>query len=245
MTDTTQNIQKQLRGKDGKLVANRATPTLAILDAVDTVVKSIRARFPEVPPIVLVVGASGKRARSMVHGHFAPDRWESKNGAHEILLSGESLRRGAEPTLGTILHEVAHALAASREIKDTSRGARYHNKAFKKLAEEVGIVVEYSKQLGWSETTVPPETAKLYKSELAVLRKALKAYRRPEPENAKKPSKNMRVECGCRAVTVPIKFYDKGTFTCDECDEVFLPVESIDEDEEPEDGPAIKEVDAS
>jgi len=226
MTDTRENIKAQLRDSKGRLVSNKATPTLSILEAVDQVMRAVRQRHPEVPPVVLVVGASGKRAKSMVHGHFAPDRWEAgKSQQHEISLSGESLERGAVATLGTILHESAHALAAGRGLKDTSREGRYHNKVFKAVAAEVGIDVAYDPKIGWSETTVPDDTVKLYRAEVAALKKALKAYRRPELDRPKAPSKTIKLECECRSVRVPKSFYDKGEIQCVECGDYFQPVE--------------------
>jgi len=44
--------------------------------------------------------------------------------------------------LGTLLHEAAHGMAATRQIKDTSRQGRYHNRRFAELAAELGITVE-------------------------------------------------------------------------------------------------------
>ena len=58
------------------------------------------------------------------------------------MISGEGLRRTARDVLGVLLHEAAHALAAARGIKDTSRQGRYHNTQYKTLAEELGITVQ-------------------------------------------------------------------------------------------------------
>lgn len=229
MTDTRENIKTQLRNSKGRVVSNKATPTLAITEAIDATVRAIRTKHPDLPTLVLVVGASGKRSNSMVHGHFARDRWEAKGFSHEVLLSGESLKRGPEATLGTILHECAHALAAARELQDTSREGRYHNKRFHALAKEVGIDVSYDKKLGWSETTVPKETIALYKPELAELRKALKAYRRIEPDKPKAAPTTVKLECDCRSVRVPIKFFEEGTIQCTLCGAEFTDPENQEE----------------
>jgi hypothetical protein len=197
----------------GKFVGN--TPTLAILQAANDALVSIRKSHPELQNVVLVI-ASGQKRSGAVHGHFAPDTWESKTASHEILLSSESLSRGAEATLGTLLHECAHLLARVRGIKDTSRQGRFHNAKFKALAEELGIEVHQDPTIGWSVTTLPTATAKVYKLELSALRKALKAYRRGKVE-PKAPKKTIRLECGCRGLTVPLSFIDKGGITCDAC----------------------------
>ena len=64
MTDTTQNIKKQRRGADGKLLAN--TPSLKLLEAVNDAYQAIRQHHKDVPNAVIVLGASSPRT----HGHF-------------------------------------------------------------------------------------------------------------------------------------------------------------------------------
>lgn len=156
------------------------TPTLDILEAVNGLVERARAYNPGTPEVSIVLGASGKSGKSRKHGHFAPKTWrlvEDDSVIHEIMLSGESLERGAEATLGTILHELAHAYCFANDIKDTSNGGHYHNAKFKEQAETFGIEVAKAGTIGWSATTVPAETADLYREGLDVLNSALKAYR--------------------------------------------------------------------
>jgi hypothetical protein len=188
MTDTRENIKAQPRDARGKLLPKVVdSPLATIYAAVNDAFVSIRQRHPEIPNVMLVVGASGKRpgASGLNLGTFSPKSWESKTAEHEIVISGESLKNGPADVLATLLHESAHALAEKRGIKDTSRQGRFHNKRFRELAEEVGIEVEHSKTLGWSTTTLPPETAKLYRTEIANLKKALKGYRLLKVDAAK------------------------------------------------------------
>lgn len=220
-TDTTQNIKAQKRDAKGHLLpAVRDTPTLAILQAVNDTFRAIRERHPEVPAVAVVLGASGRRGQTMSLGHFQANNWESKTAKHELAISGEALATGPEEVLVTLLHESAHALAQARKINDTSRQGRFHNKRFKAVAEELGIVVEHSKSIGWSDSKLGVDTVKDYKAELATLRKALKAYRLPDA-TTKTPKKTVRVECDCRGLTVPIKFFIDGGITCDLCGEKF------------------------
>lgn len=221
MTDTRENIASQKRNPKGQVIGS--TPTLPIMHDLDDALTSIRAKHAELGNVVLVVGTQGYSRRGQVHGHFAPNSWTSKNATHEIMLSGESLKRGAEATLATLLHECAHAIASAREIKDTSREGRYHSKRFKLIAEELGLDVDYNGTIGWSLTTLAKDTAKAYRTELAALKNSLKAYRLPSVKPSK-PSKEMRVQCECRAVTIPIAFYNKGDFTCDVCETTFMPL---------------------
>jgi Single-strand binding protein family len=101
--------------------------------------QSIRSRHPEVPEAVLVV-ASGGEGKRLNLGHFAPHRWQV-NGAnrHEVLVGGEGLQRGPVDVLGTLLPEAAHGLAQARDVRDTSRQGRYHNRRYATLAGELGL----------------------------------------------------------------------------------------------------------
>ena len=90
--------------------------------------QTIRYRHPDVPEAVLVV-ASGSEGKRLNWGHFAPHRWQvSGADRHEVLVGGEGLHRGPLEVLGTLLHEAAHGLAQAREVQDTSRQGRYHNR---------------------------------------------------------------------------------------------------------------------
>ena len=204
------------------------TPMLPIVAALNNCLLAIRSRHADIGNVVLVVGSTGRTKSGLLHGHFHADTWEAKNATHEIMLSGESLKRGAEDTLGTLLHECVHVLAHARGIKDTSRQGRFHNAKFKALAEEVGIQVHHDRSIGWSVTTLPKETAKLYRAELTSLRKALKAYRLPASEQAK-PKTTIRLATHTgRKVTVPIKFYEQGGIFDAISGEEFLPVEELE-----------------
>lgn len=209
--------QNQARA-GGKFLGN--TPTLAIVESINAAFIAIRRNYPELPNAAIVVGASGRRKNSAVHGHFDPERWDGTKTTHEIMLSGESLERGAEATLGTLLHECAHLLAHARGIKDTSRQGRFHNKRFKALAEELGITVDQDPTIGWSITTLPDTTAARYKAELSAMKKALKYYRKPELTIVG-PKRTIKVSCECRSITLLKSFLEKGAIRCDECGELF------------------------
>lgn len=230
---TRQNIKTQRRGPGGKLLpAIKDTPIKPVVDALNATFMVIRERNAEVPNVVLVVGPSGRKSKTSLNlGHFAPKSWEAKGAEHEIMISGEVLRQGAEGVLETLLHEAAHALAAQRDIKDTSRQNRFHNKKFKALAEEVGLVIpEADPTIGWSHARLTQETKAAYKPQLAELAKALKLYRLPPPPKPEKPKATTKVECGCRSITLANTFLDKGDISCMECGEVFLAV-TRDDDE--------------
>lgn len=202
---------------------NNATPSLAIIDALDSLTKQVRKGFPEIPDNIVIVLASGKSGRGNVHGHFAPGSWQ--NGHHEILISAESLARGPEATLGTLIHELAHARANVLEIRDTSNNNRYHNKRFKTLAEEMGITLELAGTIGWSKTTLPPETAAKFAPGIAKLAKSLTTYRVGLVADTNAPTKPRnktkgQMVCGCDdPVSVSLQWFERnaGSILCESC----------------------------
>ena len=133
-----------------------------IVRVLEDIWRTIRARHGEVPAVVIII-ASGTERKQPVWGHHAPGRWYA--GAEqraEIMISGEGLGRTPRDVLGTLLHEAAHALAAARGIKDTSRQGRYHNTNYKALAEELGMTVSLRPQPSAGPSppfpTTPPRT---------------------------------------------------------------------------------------
>ena len=172
------------------------TPTI---EAVYNLINAVRKRNPGIPEDIIVIVSSGRSGRSMKHGHFAANTWS--NGGHEILLGAESLSRGAVPTAGTVIHELAHAYAANNDIRDTSNAGRYHSTKFKEIGEKFGLELEKHDVIGWSLTTVPEATQELYAKEIEDLANAINIWRRDPgemPEGSdpeKKKAKIRRMQC--------------------------------------------------
>lgn len=174
-----------------------STLTLPILKAVDTVIAKANKLHTGIPDVVVVLGSAGHSRKGQVHGHFYPESWtkEDKPVLHELMLSGESLQRGAEATLGTILHELAHAYNHANSIADTSNNHRYHNAKFRKTGESFGIELEQAPTIGWSVTTVPAATLTTYAKEVDALRAALVGYRVPNGTRLAKKAKKFMMGC--------------------------------------------------
>jgi hypothetical protein len=85
--------------------------------------------------------------------------WSNKQGTwfREINLCAEHLHRDAVLIVATLLHEMCHLYNILHEIKDCSRGGKYHNVKFKKTAEEHGLMVEKTEKYGYSTTTPTQE----------------------------------------------------------------------------------------
>jgi hypothetical protein len=190
--------------------------------------QSIRSRHPQVPDAVLVV-ASGAEGKRLNLGHFAPHRWQV-NGSdrHEVLVGGEGLQRGPVDVLGTLLHEAAHGLAQARDIQDTSRQGRYHNRRYATLARELGLDVATVKPIGWSATTVPTPTANAYAGQLQDLATALVLWRRHEHHSSPGTrSRNLlAATCGCgRRIRVAKTTLAEAPILCRLCSQPFQPAD--------------------
>jgi len=226
--------------------------------ALESAWAAIRVRHPEVPAVVMVLGAGSiGNAGGLRLGHFAAMRWagpdqtretddqhgddpdgESGDGPSagpvrlpEVFVGGEGLVRGAADVLGTLLHEAAHALAHVRGIKDTSRQGRWHNAKFKALAEDLGIEVTKDPRIGWSPTTIPASTRETYAEVIDELGRVLRLHRYVELTGGKatKPTPPPCVcECG-RKIRVSPTVLAAGPITCGVCGADFV-VDKPDDD---------------
>lgn len=207
----------------------------AIVAALEQAWAAIRARHPDLPAVVLVVGAgsAGSTRSGLKLGHFAAMRWHhGDDQLPEVFVGGEGLARGPVGVLGTLLHEAAHALAHVRGIKDTSRQGRWHNTRFKTLAEEVGIEVSKDSRIGWSPTAVPERTQQLYTATLAQLGAALRLYRASEPTDTGKSKTPPPCLCECgRRIRVAPSVLEVGPITCGICHTPFHPQPEEGDDE--------------
>lgn len=205
---------------------------------------SIQARNPDVPNVVITLGAGSSR-QGTVLGHFAPNRWaRGDSHIHELFVGGEGLQRGAPDVMATLLHEAAHGVALARDIQDVSRSGRYHNKAFKALGEELGISLAHDTRkngIGWSNTTLTDEAAKTYAAAIRRLDAAMVAYRRgertlaptgngeggPEGKGRGRPSmgNGVALTCECeipRKIRVSKSTAEMGAIRCELCGSKFL-----------------------
>jgi hypothetical protein len=209
-----------------------ATISPKLVIALDRTWAAIQARNPDVPTVVITLG-SGSGKAALKYGHFAPERWQNGDGRlPELFIGGEGLQRGARDVLGTLLHEAAHGVASVRGIQDTSRQGRFHNTRVRALGTELGIEVAQAAGIGWSDTTVPDATAKLYARELKTLAAALVAYRHSEVSGGrggrKSNNNGQAATCGCpRKIRVSESVLALGPITCGLCGEDF----TVDDDE--------------
>ncbi len=199
----------------------------ALVTAIERAWADIRRHHPEVPAVVVAMGSGTLRERAgqVRFGHFAAARWRAgSDEIPELFVGGEGLERGAKELLGTLLHEAAHGLGSARGMQDTSRQGRYHNERYRALAEELGLRAARIGAIGWSGTTVLPETELRYRSALGHLADALVAFRHAEPRTSR-PSNNNGVAlvCDCRRrIRVALSVVAAGPIICGVCSAPFV-----------------------
>lgn len=179
----------------------------AVLRALEALWARARALHPDLPDAVFLLPTNEGR-RQAANGSFAASRWKPKGYDGEayyceVAIYAERLQDGAHLVAETVLHEAAHALAHVRGQKDTTRGGHYHNKTFRGLAEEVGLVCEHADgKAGYGLTALRgPETLQPYAAEVDGLHEAIQAHRdipATEPREAKpKDPGTRKVKLAC------------------------------------------------
>ena len=228
----------------------------AVVIKLEKVWNQIRDNHQDLPEVVIVTG-SGMIGPAR-WGHFRANGWTERQEKEaavsltlgEMFVAGETLARGATSTLQTMLHEAAHVLAQVREIKDTSRQNRWHNRKFRELAEELGL--EYTResahpQIGFSQVTLTKKTAEEYAEVIKELDKAIRLTvalpeflrttdqdgsgenihggRRPTTGAPSPSSNNIKATCGCpepRIIRVSRKVLDGPAITWGWCGTEFM-----------------------
>ncbi len=250
----------------------------ALIAALERTWATIRQRHPELPDVVVITGTGLRHATSASvdakWGHFGAERWvqgrpqpadapttEAGHGAKldlkpnrkpELFVAGECFAEGAEHTLTTMLHEATHALAHDRQVQDTSRQGKYHNRRFVQLAAELGLAWPADAKAhpvsGFSEVQMTEQARAVYADAIANLKAAitlhLDTFRRlrlggagqagAEPAGddgaaegtGEKTFNRTKLVCGCypeRSIRVSPKQAARGPILCGACGEEFLP----------------------
>lgn len=205
------------------------TATLPVLRALNATWNVIRKNHPEIPEAVIALASGSMGAGEAVWGHWYPGRWVGDAGKverAELFMAGERLSFGGTGVLETLLHEAAHAVARAREISDTSRGGRYHNQRFAKLAGELGLTAELAGTIGYSSTKLTEATTKRYRAQIAALDKSITMARRSESRavatGRKSNNNGEAVECACpRKIRVSESTLAEGPILCGVCGSEF------------------------
>ena len=212
-----------------------STTGSTIISAIESAYEALQAEHPDLPDVVFVTGSGYMGGGSAKWGHYGRDRWVRRSDGSvvteggrlpEVFLSGEAFAAGAEQTLQTLIHEAVHALAVVREVKDTSRDGRYHNRRFVALAEELGMEWPEGQKphgtIGFSAVVLTEETKDFFSVVMVELAQAIAAHldtferlglttgsgsgeggedgetpKLPKPEPKAKSRSNLKATCGC------------------------------------------------
>jgi len=228
-----------------------------VVKVLEKVWSRIRSNHPELPEVVIITG-SGEGTK---WGHFRAESWKvrAEEGAavsttgrrHELFLSSEALAKGSAQVLQTMVHEAAHTLSRVRGQQDTSRQGRWHNTAFKKAAEELGLEHKSStadKTHGFAFVTLTRATRERYADLITELDAEIKLTgllpswlggedsedERGGERIAGKPAKgddetkghsgSQKATCGCEnpvIIRLSQKVLDMGVVRCDDCGDLF------------------------
>lgn len=95
------------------------------------------------------------------YGHVTTSKvWKTEQGkaSYELNIGADYMNRPIENIVATLIHEGCHLYAMQNGIQDTSNRGVYHNKRFKKLAEERGLIISRHEKYGWTVTEPSEET---------------------------------------------------------------------------------------
>lgn len=103
------------------------------------------------------------RGRQSYYGWYWQGRWkDGKKSLPEINITADTLKRSVEEICNTLIHEMAHYKNNVEGINDCNAN-QYHNKHFKKRAEEFGLTVEKLKNKGYARTELGEKAKNLVK----------------------------------------------------------------------------------
>lgn len=114
-------------------------------------------KLPE--PVITI-----QKTRMNAYGWFTPDRtWRDKNNEDSDETSYNEINidprwfnvRTPADIAETLLHEMCHYYNRVNGVKDCN--GQVHNKKFKRVAEDVGLVVEKGKSVGFGYTSMSDE----------------------------------------------------------------------------------------
>ncbi|MFE2755666.1 hypothetical protein ACFXGA_27065 [Actinosynnema sp. NPDC059335] len=184
--------------------------TVRLVDVLADLVHAMRTNHPGLPAIEASVGEVPARRRTG-SGHAHQFTLRPLTGRHRdkdqedavpvfgLVIATDVLTGGSTAVLETLLHAAAHARNAAAGVGDTSREGRYHNKAFRDAARQLGLDVADPGRDGWAATTLPDTAAAPYRPQLDTLTSAIAAYGPPEPAASTTTSGGrwLAAVCGC------------------------------------------------
>lgn len=168
-------------------------------------------------PIITVSPDTTKGAYGWCTSWKAWKENDDADGYYEINMCAEHLNRPFEEVCSTMIHEMVHLMNLQKGIKDCSRGGLYHNKEFKKSAEDHGLIVKKDEKYGWCFTELDTLTFEYIRSiegqTFTLFRSKLSKVKISKGSNSKK---YVCPECGAI-----IRATKEVNVTCTDCEVPF------------------------
>jgi len=176
----------------------------------------------KLPKTIIMIQSSGKKPK---FGWFvlSDEVWkdsEDKEKYFEISISGEYLNRGIEKICATLLHEMTHEYNYINGIKDTANNMIYHNKRFKKSAEEHGLIINKDNRVGYGISELNEEALMFVSTieyDKEVFNYSRTIFMKPKIENKYKLYTYVCPKCDTKIKSK----YDVGSYICGLCDTEF------------------------
>ncbi|MBS6954260.1 MAG: SprT-like domain-containing protein [Enterocloster asparagiformis] len=170
------------------------------------------------PPVITL-----QKARSNNLGHFTLGKvWRQKEhdedenlARYEINLNPLYLNAPVEQIVGTLQHEMVHYANAFYGVKDCN--GNVHNKKFKALAEEVGLIVEKGKSVGWGFTEPDDTLLKFIRDTIMPDEKAFDYFRGGDREEEKPPKNKTSFKYTCPGCDLVVRAKRDKRIVCGTC----------------------------
>ena len=111
----------------------------------------------ELEPVTITI-----QSTVSAYGHCSVSKvWGDTDGnkTRELNIAAEYMSRPIENVVATMIHEASHIYNLQNGIKDVSANGFYHNKKFKKTAEELGhLQIDHDSRYGWTITSPTEDT---------------------------------------------------------------------------------------
>lgn len=157
-----------------------------------------------------------KGRKKKVIGYHAPKRWQdtvSGNMITEITLCAEDLM-DYDP-MEVLIHESCHNYNYQRGINDCCTN-QYHNKKFKQVAEEAGLIVKRDERYGWCWTSLGEKAIQVIDS-ISVKSELFKCFMLTTPSQTTYLKKFI---CDCGMI-IRVARVDEFSATCNNCKSPF------------------------
>jgi hypothetical protein len=155
------------------------------------------------------------------YGLFQAAGWHYSSSAGHIVGIRLDLLSDVNLLLAVLLHEGVHAINYSRGVQDVRN--EYHNKHFKKLAIELGLLVEFrNTRHGFTNTYFDVALKQRYDNAYSTLAENFNiSIAQPKIQKGKLPkSGHVILFCKCtpkRRISMTPANYSLGTVTCSIC----------------------------